>query len=328
MTRTYEPLTAKAVKELIAPHSWIAAIAPVGIGAAFAFTVGACSCGYSHFNNTLALNIPESIWPWIMFALMLATVILLQSAVNTLNDYVDFKQGTDTEENCVDETDASIIYNNLNPKDALKVVYWCMGLAALFGLTIVSLTNWIPLVIGLVGASTVALYSVGPKPIAYLPLGEFVSGFVMGELITVATYYVMAGPEGLSWLWMFVMALPAFITISNIMQTNNTCDIERDLVAGRRTLPILIGATSSAHLMATLSAAVLVFTGMVGYWLHPLSLIVVAVIAALAAKKITKQWSMPYSATTRPQAFKNTIALAVILNGGYIATILIGANLG
>lgn len=328
MSTTYRPLTPKAVIQLIAPHSWVAAIAPVAIGTAWACTLGANKTGVVSFSGPLASFVSAQMWPYVLGVLMLITSVALQSAVNTLNDYVDFKKGTDTAENCVDVTDASIIYNDLDPKDALRTAIGCLIVAAVTGLTVVALTDWVPLVIGLVGAVTVVAYSAGPKPISYLPLGEFVSGFVMGELITAATYYVIAGPYDIGWASAFVFGLPAFVLIANIMQTNNTCDIERDTVAGRRTLPILLGARKSALMMAVLSTCVLIFIAVVGAMLSVWGLALALVVAIVAMPLIYNQYRIEYGPQTRPQAFAIAVKLAVILNLGYVAVIVIGATVG
>ncbi len=93
---TYQRITFKAIIELAAPPSWAAAICPVLVGTALAFGLQ----GEVNLLYTLIL----------LFA-----AILMQSAVNTINDYFDFIKGTDTAENCIDTTDASIIYNHINP---------------------------------------------------------------------------------------------------------------------------------------------------------------------------------------------------------------------
>ena len=157
----YEKLTGKAVKELAAPQTWPASILPVLIAGALSFTL----CG------ALPIGI---------FALLLLISVLLQSAVNTLNDYFDFVKGTDTAQNSVDTSDASIIYNQLHPKTALAVGCAFLASALLGGLYLVFRCGWPLLVIGLLGALAIYFYSGGPYPISYMPIGEAVSGIMMG----------------------------------------------------------------------------------------------------------------------------------------------------
>jgi len=238
---TYKPLSPKAVKELIGPHTWIASIGPVLIGGALCVTGGALPI--NAFNGRALI-----IW-----ALMLVTAVMMQCAVNTYNDYRDFLSGLDTAENITDTTDASIVYNHLNPRDALKVVIVTLVIAGCSGMAIVLMSSWVTLALGAVGMATVLLYSGGPKPIASLPLGEFVSGFVMGVIIPVATYYAVTGT--LSWL-VLAASFPSFACIALIMQTNNTCDIERDIEVGRRTMPVVVGRKASMRVMIVAAVAV------------------------------------------------------------------------
>ena len=77
------------------------------------------------------------------------------------------------------------------------------------------------------------LYSAGKTPISYLPIGELVSGFVMGGLIPLACYQALSGTFDLrALLW----AVPTILGVGLIMFTNNTCDVEKDVESGRRKL--------------------------------------------------------------------------------------------
>jgi 1,4-dihydroxy-2-naphthoate octaprenyltransferase len=237
----YRPFTSKAALELISPPSLVAAVMPVLVG-------GAAAIGLS-LPVPLVFD-PRAALAWV---LMLATAVLMQAAVNTLNDYRDFLAGTDTAETVLDEHDASIVYNGIDPKSALRFGIVLLACASVTGAVVVMITGWPLLVVGLAAAVVLVLYSFGPRPISYLPLGELVSGLVMGGLITGATYY--AATRSFVPL-VFVVAVPPVITIALIMQTNNTCDIERDIEAGRHTLPVLLGRARSVRLARVLSWAI------------------------------------------------------------------------
>ena len=131
-----------------------------------------------------------------------------------------------------------------------QIVFWQIRvpriLAALFlgaaafllGAYVIWIAGWIPLAIGAAGAVVVVLYSAGKTPISYLPIGELVSGFVMGGLIPLACYQALSGTFDLrALLW----AVPTILGVGLIMFTNNTCDVEKDVESGRRTLSVLLG---------------------------------------------------------------------------------------
>ena len=71
------------------------------------------------------------------------------------------------------------------------------------------------------------------------------SGFVMGGLIPLACYQALTkcfDPLMLVW------ALPTIIGVGLIMLTNNTCDVEKDIESGRKTLPVLLGRSRARTL--------------------------------------------------------------------------------
>lgn len=226
----YERFTIRMAVQLAAPHTWPAAILPALVG----ISTGAAACKAVSFTTALVL---------------LVICILMQSAVNTFNDYYDFVKGADSAEDNVDPTDATLVYNNVNPKSALALAIGFLVVAFLLGAYIIYLSGWIPLVIALIGAVFVVSYSAGKTPVSYLPIGELVSGVVMGGLIPLACHYVTSGTFSLlAFLW----AVPTIIGVGLIMFTNNTCDIEKDELVNRKTLSVVLTRPRARKLYHTL----------------------------------------------------------------------------
>ncbi len=221
--KEYERLTPRMAWNLAGPHTWPASIFPVVLGLAFAYA------------NGFAISVTVAL------ALLLISV-LAQSAVNAINDYFDFVKGSDTDEDLLEPDDSVLVFNNVNPKAARNLAFAFLACAFLLGLYCIYYAGWVPLVIALIGVCAVFLYSGGKTPISYLPIGELVSGFVMGGLITFASYIVLT--RTINWL-VLIWALPLIIAIALIMMTNNTCDIDKDITAARRTLPVLLGRERS-----------------------------------------------------------------------------------
>ena len=187
-------------------------------------------------------------------ALLLTACVLMQAAVNTFNDYMDFIKGTDSVQDNLEKEDAVLLYAGVDPRKVRNLAFAFLGTAALIGLFFTVRKGPVPLLIGLVGGMIVLLYSGGPVPISYLPVGELISGFVMGALIPLGIAAAVTGelhPEVLP------LCLPLVTGIGLIMMTNNTCDIEKDERAGRRTFPNCIGR----------ERAVLVYRGAVILWM-------------------------------------------------------------
>ena len=160
----YQKFTAKHALQLAAPHTWAASVCPALFGIFF--------CGLRGF----PLGTGKAV-------MVLLACILLQSAVNTLNDYVDFIKGTDSREDHVEVSDSVLVYAGIYPECArnLGIAFLLAGL--LCGLIASLGAGLLPILIGSVGGAVVLLYSGGPVPVSGLPLGELVSGAVMGGLI-------------------------------------------------------------------------------------------------------------------------------------------------
>ena len=231
----YNPLTPKLALQLAAPHTWAASVFPALFGILY--------CVYRSWE----IGVIEA-------ALLLTACVLMQAAVNTFNDYMDFIKGTDSVQDNLEKEDAVLLYAGVDPRKVRNLAFAFLGTAALIGLFFTVRKGPVPLLIGLVGGMIVLLYSGGPVPISYLPVGELISGFVMGALIPLGIAAAVTGelhPEVLP------LCLPLVTGIGLIMMTNNTCDIEKDERAGRRTFPNCIGR----------ERAVLVYRGAVILWM-------------------------------------------------------------
>ena len=214
---------------LAAPQTWAASVIPCLLGSAMAHAAGA--------------QFP--VW---LFLCLTGVCVLMQAAVNTFNDYSDFIRGTDTLENSPDAQEAVMLYDRPAPKKVLLLGVVFLLLAACLGVPAILLAGWRPLAVGAVGGLVVLLYSFGRKPLSHLPLGELVSGFVMGGLIPYAVYGVLMLDFSAAVL---LRALPCMLGVALIMFSNNGCDLEKDRPAGRRTFALLLGRARSEALYRT-----------------------------------------------------------------------------
>ena len=97
----YGRLTPRMAWQLAAPHTWPAAILPV--------LVAAAAAAVTSFSISAT-----------MVCVLLVICVLMQSAVNTFNDYYDYVKGADSADDNVDPTDAVLVYNNVNPPDGSR----------------------------------------------------------------------------------------------------------------------------------------------------------------------------------------------------------------
>ena len=289
--------------QLAAPHTWSAAIVPVVLGFSYSLASGA----------TISLSLLFS---------MLAIAVLMQSAVNTLNDYMDYVKGTDTEENQLDPTDAVLVYNNVNPKSAFVYFIVLMAVALALGIYTVLRSSWITLAIGIFAALIIVLYSVGKTPLSYLPVGEFVSGFTMGGLIMLATCYVLTSV--FEWKAL-LLSLPCILSIGLINMTNNTCDIEKDIDANRKTLSVILGRKRSVVVYHATMYAIEICICLFICIFYPTGLPVCVFMVLAFIPGFRALRANPLVMQSRGPAMGQVVTLNIMLNTFYALAIIAGA---
>ena len=299
----HNPLTLKMAINLAAPHTWPAAIMPTLVALCVA-------------SNSTPLSVTMSLT-------LLVIVTLMQSAVNTFNDYYDFVKGSDSADDYVDPSDAVLVYNDVDPKAALKLAIAMLVCAFALGIYAIVKAGFVPLVIALIGALFVVLYSAGKSPISYLPLGEAVSGIVMGGLIPLAVYQVVTGKLDFA---MLLLAIPTIIGVGLIMFTNNTCDIERDVPSGRKTLPVLLGRDAAVrwyHIAVIVWIVDIIIN--VAVVATP-GLIVVPFMLLAASPLVKALFANPMTPERRLQAMPQILSVNIVLGAFYCAALLAPAT--
>lgn len=292
--------SAREVLLLSAPHTWVASVMPALLSAALAYA------------DTGKADPLMSLW-------VLLACILMQSAANAFNDYADYLKGTDSAENSPDKNDAVIVYG-MPPRAALNWGIAFLLAAASLGAYISAAKGIVPLLIGLAGGAAIVWYTFGNRPASYLPVGELLSGFVMGGLIPLAGYY--AQTERLA-PGVLLDSLPQCLGIALIMLTNNSCDIERDKKSGRRTLACLLGA----------GKALILYRAMLVLWaVSPVLVLlfrggragpaVCVAGLAIAARPLAGQLSLTPGQNIRPRAMRGIVRLNVFQSIGYMLAIL------
>lgn len=289
---------------LAAPHTWAASILPVLLGTALAAGMAGCFDG-------------------VLFLCALASCILMQSSVNTLNDYYDFVKKTDRQENSQNPWDAVLVYNHLNPRHVFELGAAFLAAAGGIGIIVVYRCGWVPLCIGMIGGLTIVLYSGGRHPVSYLPFGELLSGLVMGGMIPLAVYSMMTGelrPR------ILLYSGPLIIGIALIMLTNNVSDIERDREAGRKTLPVLLGRDRTVKLYRFVVVLWLLCIVMIVLLRFRTGCILLPLMAVCSVPVMKPFFCLPFTADTRYQAMPAIVKANVECGLFYTAMILFQAR--
>jgi 1,4-dihydroxy-2-naphthoate polyprenyltransferase len=207
------------------PHTLTAAFIPVMIGSFAALT-----------SDSLQVS---------MFLAMLIASLLIQSATNLFNEYYDYKRGLDTEKSV--GIGGGIVRDGIHPKTILNTAISFFGIAILLGVYICMNSSWMIALIGTICMTVGYFYTGGPKPIAYTPFGELVSGFFMGVVIILISYYIQTASVSTD---IILLSIPSAILIGAIMMANNIRDLDGDKQSGRKTLAILLGRDKAVTFLA------------------------------------------------------------------------------
>jgi len=206
------------------PKTLPAIISPVIVGTAFA--------GY----NANALN----------FFLALIVGLGLQIGVNYANDYSDGIRGTDSER----LGPMRLVGSGAATADAVKrAALISIGVAALAGTLLAARTSLALLAVGAISIVAAWTYTGGPKPYGYFALGEVSVFTFFGLVATLGTYFVHT--ESIS-LEVSLAAIAMGFLSCSILVLNNLRDIDKDRVAGKKTLAVKIGDLATRRFLQAL----------------------------------------------------------------------------
>lgn len=202
------------------PFSFTASVTPVVLGAVLAAYDGA--------------------WNWLLFALTLVGSVSIHAGTNLVNDYYDWRKGTDTQE-------------SLGPNRPLKEgiltpqqVFWggvvFFGFGAAIGLYLVATRGLFILYLGIFSVLAGWFYTAGPAAFAYTGLGEVVVFIFMGPVMVLGSYFVQTQRVAPEVIW---LSAPVGLLVAAILHANNMRDLDADRANKKRTLANLLGREAS-----------------------------------------------------------------------------------
>jgi len=211
------PPLVKAWYQAARPRSLTATYSPLLLGAAITLVNG-------------VFNLPR-------FLLALFGALMLQIGANLVNEYVDFKRGTD--KNKVDGMGMVLSHGGLTAPQVLIGAVATITLGALIGLFFVAITGTTLLWVGIIGVIVVITYTAGPLPLSYIGLGELSVFIAMGPLMVFGTYLAVSG--GIIEWRAAAAGIALGFPIAEILHANNMRDLESDKLANKHTLAVRFG---------------------------------------------------------------------------------------
>ncbi|QIZ66150.1 prenyltransferase [Geobacillus subterraneus] len=173
---------------------------------------------------------------------MLAASVLIQSAVNMLNDYFDRLRGQD-DDKWTNGHGHGPAHRSI-PAVAGAMLAVAVALGAYLAWQSDPAIAWIGAAAIICGIA----YSAGPRPLASLGLGELTAAVCMGPVVTALAYAVQGHVPDTA---LFALSIPFALLIASMILTNNIRDIEKDRPF-RRTLAIRLGRNNAVRLLGLL----------------------------------------------------------------------------
>lgn len=200
------------------PRTLGAAFAPVFVGTALAGAAG-------------GLHLPSAL-------AALLGALAIQVGTNFANDYFDFLKGADTADRVgpVRATQAGWV-TPAQMRTATALAFLALLPPAL---VLVARAGLPMAVIGVVSVVCGVLYTGGPRPLAYLGLGDIFVLIFFGPVAVAGTAYAQTltlDPKAV------VAGLMPGLVATALLAVNNLRDIETDTVANKRTLAVRFGRT-------------------------------------------------------------------------------------
>jgi len=181
-----------------------------------------------------------------------AGIVLAHVSVNVLNEYFDYRSGVDmrTQRTPFSGGSGALPQGLVTPRQALILGGGALVVIVPVGVFFVLTKGWALLPLLVVAAGLVVLYT----PLV-LKMGwpEWAPGVGLGTLPILGAYFVHAGAYHVPAI---IAAIPSGILVHNLLLLNEFPDVEADITAGRRTLPIVIGRDRARHVYAGLTALV------------------------------------------------------------------------
>jgi 1,4-dihydroxy-2-naphthoate octaprenyltransferase len=196
---------------------------------------GACGLG-------VLLALADGFWDLWNAVLVMAAGLILQTGVNLVNDFNEYKQG---------ELDDKIPHYKIagQTRDFLEWLIFlaglgCLALTACIGLYFVfRLRGWPLFALGLAGMAGAFFYTAEPFNYKRRGLGVVLVFFLMGTLMTSGTYFILTG--GLT-VRAVLVSVPLSLVVSLVLLGNEIRDYESDLRHGIYTLTARLGLRPAA----------------------------------------------------------------------------------
>ncbi len=258
-----------------------------------------------------------------LFVLMALATLLVDMGTTAFNTYFDYTGGVDTAAHNREQDKVLVHQKDVHPLQAFLIGAACFVLAMPVGLVIGYLAGWEIIFVGAACMAVGYLYNGGPLPLSRTPLGELFAGGFLGGGLLLLSYYVQT--QRLSFHSLLI-SIPSLLLVASILTVNNTCDVEGDRVAGRKTLSIVFGPSVGAGIIYALGAvsfSLLAVYSVAGILPTVPGLVMVAVMTPPVFLRYRRMHRRGFSHETKGPSMGTILSIFKLYTAGLIAVLAI-----
>ena len=214
----------------------------------------------------------DGYYNWGVALLALLGLLAAHAANNLLNDYLDVKNGVDTEDYPRAQYSPHPLLGGLTtPKRLLQAVLVLnlFDAAIMVYLGLGAGRPW-AFAFAVGGLLLSVFYVAWPIKLKHRGLGELTALVVWGPLMSGGTYYVVAGTITPA-VWL--ATLPYGLLVATVLVGKHIDKLQQDAAIGVHSIPVLLGESGARHLNMALMVLfflvviALVLTGAMGFWI-------------------------------------------------------------
>lgn len=184
----------------------------------------------------------------------LATVLCalaLQILSNLINDYYDYKRGTDKQGRVGFKR--ALAEGTVTEKEMLTACLVALAFAVVLGACLCYEGGWVIVVIGITALFFAWLYTATPYSLSYLGIADIFVFLYYGVFATWGTVWLQCKASGLAFdirllMPVYAGAVCGLISMC-VLAVNNIRDMDDDRLVGKRTLPVRLGKKAALAIL-------------------------------------------------------------------------------
>lgn len=214
---------------IVRPQTLFASLVPVLVGI----------LAVTRYNGSIAVEHP--------FATGMVTALCalgLQILSNLINDYYDFKRGTDKAGRAGFKR--ALAEGEVSKRQMLTAILIDLGICVTTGLFLVISGGWVILAIGVTALLFAWLYTATSRSLSYLGIADIFVLLYYGIIASAGTAYLLTHTFVPEAFW--AGGVSGFISMC-VLMINNLRDMDSDRQAGKKTLPVRMGKKAAEGVM-------------------------------------------------------------------------------